>query len=203
MQDYSSSQNTHTMKRLKSAIIVAATILLTAFTSASLWNADPAHSEVGFSIGHLGISDVSGGFNDFTATLHSSKADFSDAVIEASIRVASIDTRIEARDQHLKSADFFEADKYPAITFKSTRLKSSGKDKYKVTGNLTVKGITKEIDMDLVYRGTIEHPASKKQTAGFTMSGTVKRSDFGIGTGFPAPMLSDAVKITINGEFQQ
>lgn len=191
------------MRRLKSAIIASATVLLAAFTSAGLWNSDPAHSEAGFSIGHLGISDVSGGFNEFTATLHSKKADFSDATIEASIKVASIDTRIEARDQHLRSADFFEAEKYPVITFKSIRLKSTGKDKYKVTGNLTVKGITKEVVMDLVYRGTIEHPASKKQTAGFTMTGTVKRSDFGIGINFPAPMLSDAVAVTINGEFQQ
>lgn len=191
------------MRSLKLAIIVSAAMLLGASTTANLWNADPAHTEVGFSIRHLGISDISGGFNEFTATINSSEADFSDAEIEASINVASIDTRIEARDEHLRSADFFEAEKYPAITFKSTNLKSVGKDKYKVTGNLTMKGITKEVVMDVVYGGSVEHPASKKQTAGFKMTGVLKRSDFGIGTNFPAPMLSDEVTVAINGEFQQ
>lgn len=191
------------MKRLNLAIITSAFVLFTAFTTSNLWNADPAHTEVGFSIGHLGISDVSGGFNEFTATINTTKPDFSDAKIEASIKVASIDTRVEARNQHLRSPDFFEVEKYPTMTFKSTSLKSIGKDKYKVTGNLTVKGITKEVVMDLIYNGSVEHPASKKLMAGFKMTGEIKRSDFSIGTNFPAPMISDEVTITINGEFQQ
>lgn len=191
------------MKRLQLAIIASATVLLTAFTTANLWNSDPAHTDLGFSIGHLGISDVTGSFNEFTATINSTKADFSDAVIEASINAASVDTRVEARDQHLKSADFFDVEKYPAITFKSTSLKKAGKNKYKVTGDLTAKGITKEVVLDLTYRGSVEHPQSQKMTAGFKLKGEIKRSDFGIGTNFPAPMLSDEVAITINGEFQQ
>ncbi|MBX9449954.1 MAG: YceI family protein [Taibaiella sp.] len=191
------------MKRLQLAIIASATALLTAFTTVNLWNSDPAHTDLGFSIGHLGISDVAGSFNEFTATINSSKTDFSDAVIEASINAASVDTRVEARDQHLRSADFFDVEKYPTITFKSTSLKNSGKNKYKVTGDLTAKGITKEVVLELTYRGSLEHPQSKKMTAGFKLKGEIKRSDFGIGTNFPAPMLSDEVAITINGEFQQ
>lgn len=191
------------MKGLKLAIAASAALLLTAFTTANLWKSDAAHSEVGFSIGHLGISEMSGGFNEFTATITSNKADFSDAQIDASIKVSSINTRVEARDEHLRNADFFEVEKYPTITFKSTNLKSTGKNKYKVTGNLTAKGITKEIVLDMTYNGSLEHPQSKKLTAGFKLTGKIKRSDFGIGTNFPAPMISDEVDITINGEFQQ
>lgn len=192
------------MKKTGLFLSVFAVLFLTAFTTQqSIWESDSPHSELGFSITHLGISDISGTFNDFTATVNSSKEDFSDAVIEATINVASINTRVTYRDDHLKGPDFFDVEKYPQITFKSTGIKSAGKDKYKLTGELTAKGITKKVELDLVYRGTVENPQSKKPTAGFKLSGTVKRSDFGIGTAFPAPLLSDEVQININTEFHQ
>ena len=176
---------------------------LTAFTIQNLWKSDKGHSELGFSITHLGISDVSGTFNEFEATISSSKEDFSDAVVEATINVGSISTRIGDRDAHLKGPDFFDVEKYPEITFKSTSIKSVGDGKYKLTGDLTAKGITKTVEMDLNYRGTVENPMTKKPTAGFKLSGTIKRSDHGIGSGFPAPLLSDEVEIMVNAEFQQ
>lgn len=191
------------MKTIKIALLATATVLLTAFTTLDIWNSDPAHSEVGFSITHLGISDVSGTFNDFKATINSKKEDFSDAVVEATINVASIDTRIEARDKHLTSADFFEAEKYRTITFKSTEIKKAAKDKYKLTGDLTAKGITKTVTLDLVYRGIAENPAAKKSMAGFKLTGKIKRTDFGIGSDFPSALLSDDVAITINTEFSK
>lgn len=191
------------MKKIKITLSAFLVLLLTAFTTQNIWKLDVPHSELGFSITHLGISDISGTFNDFEATVNSNKEDFSDAVVEAVINVASIHTRIEDRDQHLRSDDFFDAEAYPHITFKSTEIKNVGGGNYKLAGDLTVKGITKKVEMDLTHRGTIENPQSKKPTAGFQLSGVIKRSDFDIGTKFPAPMLSDEVKITVNAEFQR
>ncbi len=88
------------------------------------------------------------------------------------------------RDNHLKSADFFDVEKYPTMTFKSTALSAEGKNKFKLTGDLTLHGVTKPVTMDLEYRGTVENPMSKKPTAGFQLTGTIKRTDFGIGTKF-------------------
>ena len=107
------------------------------------------------------------------------------------------------RDNHLKSPDFFDAAKYAEITFKSTGIKSAGKNKYKLTGNLTLKDVTKPVTLDLVYNGIVENPMSKKPTAGFQVTGTIKRSDFNLGSGFPAPMISDEVTIKADGEFAQ
>lgn len=189
---------------MKKVFLIAATcVAFTAFTTLATWTNDDAHSQLGFTVTHLGISDVSGTFNDFDVTVQSSKPDFSDASFELTAKVGSINTRVDARDNHLKSADFFDAEKFPTITFKSTGIKNAGKNKFKLSGNLTMHGVTKPVTMDLVYRGTVENPMSKKKTAGFQLSGTVKRSDFGIGGKFPAPMISDEVRIKADGEFVQ
>lgn len=188
----------------KITLIIAAFFTLTAFTVAvSTWQNDDTHSQLGFTVTHLGIADASGTFNDFDVTINSSKPDFSDASVELTAKTASIDTRVEARDNHLKSADFFDAAKYPVITFKSTSIKKAGKNKYKLTGDLNLHGITKQVTMDLRYMGTVENPMSKKQTAGFQVTGTIKRSDFNLGNGFPPPMISNEVSIKADGEFVQ
>jgi len=189
------------MKKL--AIIVSAFVFLTAFTTAGIWKSDKAHSQLSFTVKHLGLAEVTGTFNDFDVTINSSKPDFSDAKIEFTADVNSIDTRVEQRDNHLKSADFFDAEKYPKMEFKSTSLKKDGKNAYKLTGDLTIHGVTKPVTMDLKHTGTIDHPQSKKPTAGFQLTGTLKRSDFGIGPKFPAPMISDEVQIKADGEFAQ
>src|SRR5687767_14525984 len=133
----------------KISIIISAFLVLTAFTTTNgIWKNDDPHSQLGFTVSHLGISDISGTFNDFDAIVTSSRPDFSDAVVELTANVASIDTRVEARDNHLKSPDFFHAAKYPTLKFKSTSLRKSGKDKYKLTGDLTLHGITKPVTMD-------------------------------------------------------
>jgi polyisoprenoid-binding protein YceI len=190
------------MKKL--VILVSAFFVLTAFTTlTNVWKNDPPHSQLSFTVKHLGISDVSGVFNDFDVTVNSSKQDFSDAVFELDAKVASVDTRVEARNNHLKSADFFDAKKYPTMHFKSSSVKSTGKNKYKLTGDLTLHGITKQVTMNLEYRGTVENPMSKKPTAGFQVTGLIKRSDFNLGNGFPSPMISDEVHIKADGEFVQ
>ncbi len=190
------------MKKILFAAL--AFVSLTAFvTFNNTWENDDAHSQIQFTVTHLGVSDVSGTFNDFDVTVQSSKADFSDAVFELSAKTASINTRIEARDNHLKSADFFDAEKFPTLNFKSTRITKTGKDKYKLAGNLTLHGVTKPVSLDLTYRGLVENPMSKKQTAGFQITGTIKRSDFNVGDKFPAAMVSDEVRIKADGEFTQ
>ncbi|MGV8879254.1 MAG: YceI family protein [Sphingobacteriaceae bacterium] len=187
------------MKNLFSLLFVA--LLSTTAFSQTTWNADPMHSKVTFGITHTGISEVTGLFQKFEASAISSKADFSDAVFELTVDVASINTEVEKRDNHLKSADFFEVATYPTMTYKSTSIKKVSTNKYQLTGNLTLRGVTKLVTMNLWYRGTIENPQSKASISGFQLTGTIKRSEFNIGTKFAPPMLSDEVQIKADGEF--
>ena len=186
----------------KIMIILSAFLVMTSSAvQAGNWTNDDAHSQMMFTVKHLGISDVSGTFNDFDVNLTANKADFSDAAFELTVNVGSIDTRVDARDNHLKSADFFDVQKYPTIHFKSTSLKKSGRNKYLLTGDLTMHGVKRKVTMNLEYRGSIENAQSKKQTAGFQLTGVLKRSDFAVGNGFPPPMISDEVHIKADGEF--
>lgn len=174
---------------------------VTAFAQTA-WKADTYHSKLGFTVTHLGIADVPGHFDKYDVTVTSSKADFSDAVVELTADVSSINTRIEPRDKHLKSADFFDAEKFPTMNFKSTKIKKAGKNKYKLTGDLTLHGITKPVTLTFLYRGTTANPNAKgAPVAGIQITGTIKRSDFALGSGFPAPMISDEVVIKADGEF--
>ena len=176
---------------------------ITAFAQ-NTWKADPFHSKLGFTVTHLGIADVPGHFDKYDVTITSSKPDFSDAVVELTAQVNSINTRVEPRDNHLKSADFFDAQKFPEMKFKSTSIKKAGKNKYALTGNLTLHGVTKPVALILQHRGTTANPNAKgAPVAGIQVTGTIKRSDFGLGNGFPAPMISDEVLIKADGEFGQ
>lgn len=184
--------------------LLSALLSFVAWTAFSqTWKLDPAHSRLAFATVHFGISDVSGQFNTFQGSITSSKPDFSDAVFELTAEIKSLDTEVEMRDNHLKSADFFDAEKFPTLTFKSTGLQKNGDNKYKLTGDLTLHGVTKPVTLELQYRGSLEHPQTKKMVAGFQAIGVIKRSDFGIGTKFPNNMLSDEVRIKADGEFQQ
>ncbi|RZF62075.1 YceI family protein [Sphingobacterium corticibacterium] len=166
------------------------------------WTADPYHSKLGFTVTHLGIADVPGHFGSYDVSIVSAKEDFSDAVIELTVQTNSIDTRVEPRDNHLKSADFFDVEKYPTMTFKSTSIKKAGKDTFTLQGNLTLLGITKPVTMTMKHRGTTQNPnADGAPVAGIQITGQIKRSDFGLGAGFPAPMISDEVHIKADGEF--
>lgn len=190
------------MKKI-SLLLLAAVAVLSSFTAIENWKSDKAHSQLGFSVMHLGISDQSGIFKNFDVTIKSEKPDFSDAVIELTADVASINTGLEMRDNHLKGEEFFDAAKYPTLHFTSNGLKNIGSNKYKMTGNLTLHGVTKPVSLDLLYRGTTTNPMSKASTSGFQVTGTIKRSDFGIATGMPAGMLGDEVAIKADGEFSK
>lgn len=165
------------------------------------WNVDKAHAKVNFSTVHNTISDVDGLFNAFDISIAASETDFSDAVFTVEIDISSIDTGIKMRDDHLRSPDFFEVEKFPKMTFKSTSIeKTAEKNHYKLKGNLTLKGIAKPVTMDVWYRGTIEDDKGQK-IAGFQVIGTINRLDFNLGEKFPEALISKEVAIKVDGEF--
>jgi len=187
---------------MKLTFITAAFITL--FSTAGFsqtWNWDKAHSQLQFGIQHLSISEIDGSFGSVTAKITASKDDFSDAAVELSAEVASISTGNEQRNTHLKSPDFFDAAKYPNLTFKSTSFKKTGAKTFEVAGDLTFHGVTKPVVLTATLNGTTVNPQSKKTIAGFKVTGTIKRTDFGIAAGFPSSMLSDDVALNANAEF--
>ncbi len=167
------------------------------------WSLDPTHSEIGFKIKHLMISNVSGNFNKFAVEVETNGDDFSNAKITASVDVSSINTNNEQRDQHLKNADFFDTEKSSAITFKSTRIEKTDDENFMLYGDLTIKDTTKPIKLSVDYSGTAKDPWGNIK-AGFTINGKINRKDFGISynavleTG--GVMLGEEVKIV--GEIQ-
>jgi len=187
---------------MKKTIFVSAAFLLFATAGFSqTWNWDKAHSQLNFGIAHMGISEIAGSFTGVTAKITSAKDDLSDAVVELSADVATISTGNEQRNNHLKSPDFFDAAKFPTLTFKSTSFKKTSGKNYEVTGDLTLHGVTKPVVLTATFNGTIVNPQSKKTVGGFKVTGIVKRSDFGIATGMPAGMLGDEVALNANAEF--
>lgn len=193
---------------MKRASLIAVVILATAYLSFTVieksnWTYDKAHAKVGFSVTHMMISDVEGFFKNADATLTSTKADFTDAVVEMTADASSIFTDNEKRDAHLRTADFFDVEKYPKITFKSFYFKKTKEpNTYYVKGNLTMHGVTKPVGLNVVAKTGI-NPYSKKAIAGFRITGTLNRSDFGIGPDTPSAIVSDEVQIVCNAEFSK
>ena len=184
------------------AILLLLTISLQSFAQ-NVWAVDPDHSKLTFSITHLGISDIEGLFNTFEATISSEKPDFSDAVLEMTADVKSINTQVEARDKHLRSADFFDVERFPKMYYKSTSIRKDGKEKgrYISNGYLTMHGVVKPLELKLWYRGTMENPGNKKTAAGFQVTGSLQRSDFALGEKFPEAILSNEVMLKADVEF--
>lgn len=193
---------------MKKAGIIAVIVLALGYLSftvveKSTWTYDKAHAKVGFSVTHMMISDVEGYFKNASATLTTSNPDFTDAVVEMKADASSIFTDNEKRDEHLRTADFFDVQKYPDITFKSFYFKKTKTpNTYYVKGNLTMHGVTKPVGLNVVAK-TGTNPYSKKAIAGFKITGTLKRSDFGIGGETPSAIVSDEVQIICNAEFSK
>ena len=140
------------------------------------WTIDKPHSKVGFNVIHMAVSEVEGKFNDFDGAIISKSEDFNGAEVSFVAKTASIDTDNERRDTHLKSPDFFEAEKFPEITFKGNLLKKEGK--YKLVGDFTMKGVTKKVEFDVTYGGSIATDRGSK--AGFKLTGSVNRQEYGL-----------------------
>ena len=170
------------------------------------WKIDPAHSEVNFNVKHLLVSTVRGNFDKFDANIETSKEDFSDAKIEFEADINSISTKNEQRDAHLKSSDFFDADNNPKMTFKSTSVKKVSDYELKVKGNLTLRDVTKEISLDVIYNGTVDGFGGSK-VAGFEVRGKLNRFDYGLQwnglTEAGGIVVSNEIKIEIFAEFNK
>lgn len=163
-------------KLLLSGITLLTSVSLLAQTK---WNADKSHSNINFKVTHMMISEIEGSFKDFNAVMTSTKDDFEDSKVEFTAQAASINTSNEKRDAHLKDDDFFATDKYPDITFKSVSFKKVADKKYKMVGNLTMRGVTRSITLDVTLMGTINDPYGNTR-AGFKIEGKLNRKDYGI-----------------------
>ena len=143
------------------------------------WVLDPIHSEVQFKVRHLVISTVSGFFKKFEASLTTENEDFNGASISISLDADSIDTNFADRDEHLRGPEFFDAANYPKLTFQSTSFKNKSGEDYELTGDLTIKGITKPVVLDVIYGGTTIDFYDNTR-AGFEVNGKINRTDFGL-----------------------
>lgn len=164
----------------KTGLIILALFMFTAPATAQVtWEIDKVHSEVGFSVKHLMISNVRGKFTDYDITFKSkSDKNFEDAKIEAVLRTASINTNNEGRDKHLRSDDFLNDEKYPEIRFKSTSFRKTGENKYKVYGPLTIRDVTKNVELDAVFNGTADFRG--KTISSFSVTGEIDRFDYNV-----------------------
>ena len=162
------------------------------------WAIDPAHSELEFKVRHLMITNVTGSFKSFTSEVETSSDEFDTAKITFKGNVNSISTGNEQRDGHLKSADFFDAEKYPEFVFESTGLKKKGSNDFELGGNLTLHGITKPVKLSVEAGGIAKDPYGQVK-AGFSVSGKINRKDFGLNwsavTEAGGVVVSDDVKI--------
>lgn len=193
------------MKQFRS-ILVSVVFLATLPVFAETYNVDKTHSNVEFKVRHM-ISTVTGKFTDFAGTVNADPANPTAATVEFTIQAASVDTATPDRDKHLRSADFFDVEKFPTITFKSTKLaKTATKDTYDVTGDLTMHGVTKRITMPVTFNGFQKDPWGNMR-AGFELNTTLNRKDYGINWNKALDevgvLLQDEIKITINLEAVQ
>jgi len=189
------------MKRYFVLTMMILMFSLSGNAQSKVWTNDTSHSRLGFTIKHLTISEVNGDFTDFSVKVITTKTDYSDAKVELTAKVISVNTESVSRDKHLLGADFFDESKYPMLIFKSTSVKNIDSKTGVLFGNLTMHGITKPVMLNVEYFGSVINPMSKKETAGFKVRGTVKRSDFSIGKKYPGAILGDDVNIVANLEF--
>ena len=178
-----------------------AIVLAGATFAQSSWSFDKTHSKIGFSVDYMLLTDVDGFFKKFDGSVTTAKEDFVDALVSFTIEAGSVDTDEPKRDEHLRSEDFFYTQKFPNFTFKSTSMKKVSGNNYKLVGNLTMRGVTKSVTLNGTFGGVKKDPWGNTK-AGFKLTGTVNRKDFGInwskaldGGGF---VVGDNVTLNIN-----
>lgn len=164
------------------------------------YSVEPGHTQIGFSLLHLGFSYYSGMFSNVSGTLTVNPADPTASKLDVTIPIESVATTSTKLDGELKGADWFDAAKYPTATFTSTKVVAMGKDGAKITGNLTLHGVTRPETLTAHFVGAGINPLDKKYTVGFEATGTIKRSEFGVKT--YVPLVGDAVRLTIAGAFE-
>jgi len=183
--------------------ITGAVLILAGSASADTWHFDKPHSSAGFTVRHMVIAKVNGEFKDFEGTINFDGKDVESGSVDVTIQVASIDTENEKRDNHLRSADFFDVEKYPLMTFKSKKIEKDEDSNYKMTGDLTIRDVTKEVTLEVEFNGTIVDPWGATR-AGFSAAGEIDRQDFGVKWNKPLEsggfLVSDLVNIKIEAE---
>lgn len=193
-------------KKLFKTMAVATALLVANFSMAQVkWSADPMHTNATFSVKHLGISFVDGYFAKVSGTMTSpSENNFNNATIDYTIDANSLDTRVEARNNHLKSADFFDVAKYPELTLTAISFTKVKGNKYKLVANLTIHGVTKKTIFTVIDNGLVEKDPWGKTRVGFTATTTVNRHDFGLKYNDKLPSgveaVASMVQITVNTE---
>jgi len=189
------------MSRTVSALVIATALLVTLSVAAQdTWQLDPPHSSAQFSVRHLGVSTVRGAFTKVSGSLQYDATNLSKSSIQTSIEAASVDTRVEMRDNDLRSPRFLDAQKYPTITFQSKKVEAAGADKLKVTGDLTIHGVTKEVVLDVDGpTPAINDPMGKDRLRmGASATTKINRNDFGV-SGLPG-IVGDDITITLDVE---
>ena len=182
-------------------ITISAGLALMSFVilEVGTWGLDAAHARLGFSTTHMGVSEANGQFDKFDVKISASKEDFSDAVIELTAEAKSINTGLSMRDDHLRAADFFDVEKYPTISFKSSSVKKGKGNKLAIVGDVTMHGVTKKVVLVGKHNGTTKNRAGAP-LAGFEVTGLIKRSDFGIGASMPTTVVADEVYLNADLE---
>lgn len=185
------------MKKMFS--MIALMLFTLSLTAQKTLVSDPAHSRIQFTVIHMGINDITGNMDKATLSIQADEANFAKSTLTFEVDPSSINTHIEARDNHLKSPDFFDVATYPTMAFTSTSLKKTAKKNYyELHGNLLMHGVTKPVKLTLIYRGSTTN--KDKTVHGYQVLGTLKRSDFGVGPKFPEAIISDLVRI--KGDFE-
>jgi polyisoprenoid-binding protein YceI len=186
----------------KNHLFTSIIFLFIGFTSnaQSTWTLDPAHSNLGFKILHLSVNDIAGTVKVTQSTITAPKDDFTDAVITLKADMNSIDTDDDKRDAHLKTADFFNTEKFPELTFQSTSFTKKDQSNYTITGNLTLHGVTKPVTLNANAKSGV-NAMNNKPITGFKVTGIIKRTDFDITASTPSAILSDEVSIEANLEY--
>jgi polyisoprenoid-binding protein YceI len=190
------------MFRMIFLFVAALAMAASAAAQAGTWQIDPNHSAAQFSVRHLGVSTVRGAFTKVSGSATHDPADPSKDTLEATIEANSVDTRVEMRDNDLRSPRFFDVQKYPTITFRSKQTKAAGSGKLQITGDLTIRGVTKEVVLDVDGPSApIKDPMGKGQRMGASATTKVNRQDFGV-SAMPG-MVGDEITITIDAELVQ
>lgn len=184
---------------MKKITFIFAFLFVTATSFAQKWTVDKAHSKLVFTVTHLLMSEVDGTFKSFDASITTTKEDFSDAVFDLTADMKGVTTNNEMRDAHLQKPDMFDTEKFTTMTFKSTSIKPAGANKFKMMGDLTLKGVTKPVTLDMTLIGKGKNRQGK-DLAGFKATGTIKRTDFGVGA-MPGAVVSEDVDLRASGEF--
>jgi len=185
----------------KILITLSAALALVSFVvlDAGSWSLDSGHSRLGFSVKHMEISETVGQFDKFDVKITTPNADFSDATIELTAEAKTVNTYLSMRDDHLRSADFFDVEKHPTITFKSTSVKKAKGNNYVIKGNFTMHGVTKTVVLAGVHNGTTKNRAGA-DLAGLKISGMIKRSEYGVGVTMPNTVVADEIYLNADLE---